>query len=162
MVPSRCRRDGDRELRNAVQKVGGAVERIDDPGVGLVGAGRACRLPRRGSRSRAAPSSVRSRRMSSARRSAAVTKFAGPFSETCSFSTSPKSRLRLRAALRAAAVMTFIRAERIMDWALRSNPGVMCAAIAARVKSGARSRFEIRCHGFAAASPRRACRRAAC
>ena len=30
--------DRDRELRNAVQEVGGAVERIDDPGVGLVGA----------------------------------------------------------------------------------------------------------------------------
>jgi hypothetical protein len=26
-------------LRDAVQEVGGAVERIDDPGVGLVGAG---------------------------------------------------------------------------------------------------------------------------
>ena len=31
-------RDRDGELRNAVQEVGGAVERIDDPGVGLVGA----------------------------------------------------------------------------------------------------------------------------
>ena len=31
-------RDRDRELRDAVQEVGGAVERIDDPGVGLVGA----------------------------------------------------------------------------------------------------------------------------
>ena len=30
--------DGDREVRDAVQEVGGAVERIDDPGVGLVGA----------------------------------------------------------------------------------------------------------------------------
>src|SRR6202035_4946953 len=28
--------DRDRKLRNAVQEVGGAVERIDDPGVGLV------------------------------------------------------------------------------------------------------------------------------
>ena len=31
-------RDRDGELRNAVQEIGGAVERIDDPGVGLVGA----------------------------------------------------------------------------------------------------------------------------
>ena len=31
-------RDRDREMRDAVQEVGGAVERIDDPGVGLVGA----------------------------------------------------------------------------------------------------------------------------
>ena len=31
-------RDRDREVRDAVQEVGGAVERIDDPGVGLVGA----------------------------------------------------------------------------------------------------------------------------
>ena len=30
--------DRDRELRDAVQEIGGAVERIDDPGVGLVGA----------------------------------------------------------------------------------------------------------------------------
>src|ERR1700687_3838546 len=32
------KRDRDGELRNAVQKIGGAVERIDDPGVALVGA----------------------------------------------------------------------------------------------------------------------------
>src|SRR4051794_7620048 len=32
-------RDRDRELRDAVQEIGGAVERIDDPGVALVGAG---------------------------------------------------------------------------------------------------------------------------
>src|ERR1022692_100480 len=31
-------RDRDRELRNAVQKIGGAVERVDDPAVRLVGA----------------------------------------------------------------------------------------------------------------------------
>ena len=31
-------RDRDGEMRNAVQEVGGAVERIDDPGMGLVGA----------------------------------------------------------------------------------------------------------------------------
>ena len=30
--------DRDREMRNAVQEIGGAVERIDDPGVALVGA----------------------------------------------------------------------------------------------------------------------------
>src|SRR6201996_5956762 len=32
------KRDRDRKLRNAMQKIGGAVERIDDLGVGLVGA----------------------------------------------------------------------------------------------------------------------------
>src|ERR1700728_1310499 len=32
-------RDRDREMRNAVQEIGGAVERIDDPAVALVGAG---------------------------------------------------------------------------------------------------------------------------
>ncbi len=31
-------RDRDREMRNAVQEIGCAVERVDDPGVGLVGA----------------------------------------------------------------------------------------------------------------------------
>ena len=30
-------RDGDGEQRNAVQEVGGAVERVDDPAMGLVG-----------------------------------------------------------------------------------------------------------------------------
>ena len=39
--------DRDRELRNAVQEIRGAVERIDDPGVALVGAFARCRLPRR-------------------------------------------------------------------------------------------------------------------
>jgi hypothetical protein len=32
-------RDRDREVRDAVQEIGGAVERIDDPAVALVGAG---------------------------------------------------------------------------------------------------------------------------
>src|SRR5450631_3106464 len=40
-----------------------------------------------------------------------VTKLAGPFSDTCRFSTSPRSRLRLRPARRAALTMTLIRAE---------------------------------------------------
>src|SRR4051794_38490358 len=31
-------RDRDREVRNSVQEVGGAVEGVDDPGIGLVGA----------------------------------------------------------------------------------------------------------------------------
>ena len=38
IVPSRSQPDGNAELRNAVQEIGGAVERIDDPGVRLVGA----------------------------------------------------------------------------------------------------------------------------
>jgi hypothetical protein len=68
--------DRDRKLRNAVQEVGGAVERIDDPGVGLVVA-----------RARAAFLADKalersSYSISSARRSAMVTKFAGPFSDT--------------------------------------------------------------------------------
>src|SRR4030081_2798576 len=40
-----------------------------------------------------------------------VTKLAGPFSDTCRFSTSPRSRLRLRPARRAALTMTLMRAE---------------------------------------------------
>src|SRR3990167_3772543 len=46
----------------------------------------------------------------SAFRSAAETKSAGAFLATCSSDSSPKSRLRPRAALRAASVMTFRRA----------------------------------------------------
>src|SRR5260221_6280162 len=48
-------------------------------------------------------------------RSAAETKSPGPFSDTCRFSISPRSRFNPRPALRAVAVITFIRAERIMD-----------------------------------------------
>src|SRR6266480_4102716 len=40
-----------------------------------------------------------------------VTKLAGPFSDTCRFSISPRSRLRLRPARRAALTMTLIIAE---------------------------------------------------
>src|SRR5690348_6032371 len=47
----------------------------------------------------------------SARLSAIETKSAGPLRLTCSCSTSPKSRLKRGAALRAARVMTVIRPE---------------------------------------------------
>src|SRR5690349_2647318 len=50
----------------------------------------------------------------SAFRSVAETKSAGAFLATCSSASSPKSRLRPRAALRAASDMTFRRA----DWVL--------------------------------------------
>src|SRR5215472_12467346 len=49
--------------------------------------------------------------MASARWSAAVTKLRGPLSDTCRCSTSPRSRLRLRPARRAALIMTFSTAE---------------------------------------------------
>src|SRR5262250_3051399 len=49
--------------------------------------------------------------MASARWSAAVTKLRGPLSETWSCSTSPRSRLRLRPARRAALIMTLRTAE---------------------------------------------------
>ena len=41
-------RDRDGEMRNAVQEVGGAVERIDDPAYVSCRCLRVCRLPRRG------------------------------------------------------------------------------------------------------------------
>src|SRR5665213_698676 len=49
--------------------------------------------------------------ISSERLSARLTKLAGPFSDTCRFSISPRSRLRLRPARRAALIITFIRAD---------------------------------------------------
>src|SRR3984885_10936820 len=49
-----------------------------------------------------------------ARLSARLTKSPGPFMDTCSSLTSPKSRLRPRPALMAAPVITVIKAERIM------------------------------------------------
>src|SRR3954447_18450894 len=57
--------------------------------------------------------------ISSERRSAAETKSAGPLRETCRFSTSPKSRLRPRAAFIAAPTMTL----RIADRAMHRSPG---------------------------------------
>src|SRR5438270_7320491 len=59
-----------------------------------------------------------------------VTKFAGPFSDTWRFSISPRSRLRLRPARRAALTMTLIRAECSMisaqdDLSVRSGLGLM-------------------------------------
>src|SRR5215475_9074048 len=53
--------------------------------------------------------------ISSARLSASETKLAGPFSDTCRCSISPRSRLRLRPARRAALTMTLMRAECSMD-----------------------------------------------
>src|SRR6059058_6663363 len=59
-----------------------------------------------------------------------VTKLAGPFSDTCRFSISPRSRLRLRPARRAALTMTLITAECSMisaqgDLSIRSGQGWM-------------------------------------
>ena len=102
--------DRDGELRDAVQEIGGAVERIDDPGVGRVGAGVAAAF--------LAEEAVAGTRLGQfgferffGLRSAAVTKLPGPLSDTWRFSTSPKSRLSVRAALRAAAIITLRRAE---------------------------------------------------
>src|SRR4051794_33789450 len=47
--------------------------------------------------------------VSSERWSAAVTKLPGPFTDTCSCSISPKSRASPRPALRAAAIITFMK-----------------------------------------------------
>src|SRR5262249_48498077 len=66
--------------------------------------------PRKPCSGRVRDSSARSVR--SARRSAWLTKSPGPFSETCRFSTSPKSRLRLLAAAKAARIITVMVAER--------------------------------------------------
>src|SRR5215468_2242913 len=66
--------------------------------------------PRKPYSGRVRDSSARSVR--SARRSAWLTKSPGPFSETCRFSTSPKSRLRLLAAAKAARIITVMVAER--------------------------------------------------
>ena len=106
--------DRDREYWQAVQEIGGSVERIDEPGVALVGAFDLGRFPPSRTHSRAAPSLNSSWRIFSALRSAAETKSPGPFTETCRFSTSPKSRFKPRPALRAAAVITFISADLIM------------------------------------------------
>ncbi len=72
---------------------------------------RARRLLRRGSRNPAAPWRAPRAAISSARRSAAVTKLRGPLSDTCKCSTSPRSRLRLRPARCAALIMTLRTAE---------------------------------------------------
>src|SRR5262249_21272644 len=55
-----------------------------------------------------------SRTISSARLSAMVTKLAGPLTDTCRCSISPKSRLSMRPALCAALIITLRSAERSM------------------------------------------------
>src|SRR5262245_20968742 len=66
--------------------------------------------PRKPYSGRVRDSSARSVR--SALMSAWLTKSPGPFSETCRFSTSPKSRFRLLAAAKAARIITVMVAER--------------------------------------------------
>src|SRR6202040_518566 len=53
------------------------------------------------------------RKVRSALRSAVETNSPGPLIETCSCSTSPKSRTRPRAAFRAALAITLITGERV-------------------------------------------------
>ena len=79
---------------NTVQKIGGAIERIDDPGVGLVGAFAAAAFFAEKAIAAVWPSSIR--RAASPRRGGRrpIRNSPGPFNETCSFSSSPKSRLR--------------------------------------------------------------------
>ena len=93
-----------------MQEVGGAVERIDDPAVGLVGA-----LDRAPLLHQEAVAGPGLRQLPEHRLLGAVVgggdEVAGPFTDTCSCSTSPKSRASPRPALRAAAIITFIRAE---------------------------------------------------
>src|SRR6266851_2968307 len=86
--------------------------------------------PRKPYSGRVRESSARSVR--SALMSAWLTKSPGPFSETCSCSTSPKSRLRFLAAAKAARIITVMVAERTASERRsggpeRSRPGAMGA-----------------------------------
>ena len=143
-------RDRDGEVRDAVQEVRGAVERIDDPGVGLVGALAAAAFLAEEAVARARGASVP--RAGSLRRvrSAAVTKLAGPLSDTCRFSTSPKSRLSVRAALRAALIMTLRRAERSM--ARSGLPAAQAACVKTAVSRASLDRSSEGCAAFSAAA----------
>src|SRR6266478_1756219 len=84
-----------------------------------------------------------------------VTKLAGPFSDTCRFSTSPRSRLRLRPARRAALTMTLMRAEcsMISAWRLRYEEddgpikGLGLGALRLRWRQGGSSAAEPFAHG---------------
>jgi hypothetical protein len=97
-------------MRDAVQEVMRAVERIDVPAVGLV---RAFDNTTFFQNETVAFSSI-SRRISSERWSAFETKSPGPLRSTCSCSTSPKSRFSVREAFNTASVITVISGERIM------------------------------------------------
>src|SRR6267154_2449146 len=86
--------------------------------------------PRKPYSGRVRASSARSVR--SALMSAWLTKSPGPFSETCSCSTSPKSRFRFLAAAKAARIITVMVAERTArdrrsGGPARSRPGAMGA-----------------------------------
>src|SRR5688572_19479452 len=80
----------------------------------------------------------------SALRSAAETKSAGPLRETCSCSTSPKSRLSPRAAFSAARIMTLMAGDRT---AMRRDAALLRALDVAAVfgvHHDARARLDMR------------------
>ena len=96
-------RDRHAILRKAVQEVGRAVERIDDPhvlGVGVRARGRC--LPRRGSRGPDRRRAASRRSPLSAARSTSLTKSFGPLAVTVSRSRSRAPRLMMLPARRAA------------------------------------------------------------
>ena len=132
--------DRDGEVRQAVQEVGGAVERVDDPAVALVGAFDGAALLH--DEAVAGPR-LRQLLAQDLLRLAvgAETKSPGPLRETCRFSTSPKSRFRERDAFITASVITVMRGERIIGIGLaKTNSSVFR-------KSG--YRFSVRkCGGF--------------
>ena len=102
--------DRDGEVRHAVEEVGGAVERVDDPAVAAVALGLAAFLAEEAVVRPGGEQLLRSVR--SARTSAWLTKSPGPFSEICRCSTSPKSRFIALAAAKAARIITVMVAER--------------------------------------------------
>ena len=117
-------RDRDGEMGDAVEEVGGAVERIDDPArLVRIALDRAAFLEQQAPVGRAWRSS--STMVCSARSSAIETKSAGPLRLTWSCSTSPKSRLSRGAALRAARVMTVMRPE----WANQDTSPFMSSEV---------------------------------
>ena len=103
-------RDRDGEMGDAVEEVGGAVDRIDDPArLGRIALDRAAFLEQQAP-VRAGVAQLLDQ-VCSACLSAMETKSAGPLRLTWSCSTSPKSRRSRGAALRAARVMTVMRPE---------------------------------------------------
>ena len=97
-------------MGDAVEEVGGAVDRIDDPArLAGIAVDRAAFLEQQAPVRPGVAQFLDQGR--SACLSAIETKSAGPLRLTWSCSTSPKSRRRRGAALRAARVMTVIRPE---------------------------------------------------
>jgi hypothetical protein len=108
-------------MRDAVQKIRRAVEWVDDPAMPRIRPRRLAALLEEQPIARARPRQL-CPQGATALRSAVETNSPGPLTDTCNCSTSPKSRIRPRAALSAAFAMTFRTGDRMTIGSFSPSP----------------------------------------